>query len=249
MRPPRTNEREKTYGEHLKELDYDVVNSSKQGVIVSQVYRYLEDEVIRDFPDFVVIHFGIIECAIRTRPQWLQRFFSENNWNNNIVNNSFDKQYTRYIKIVLRKFYYSFIERPLYRLGVSYRWMRPKTFEFILIDIINKLFRDTPVKKIIIVGINPISKSLEKRLPKTSKSAKDFNNIMEDLSHYKNISFIDTSKMAQNCYSPDSIHFSAEGHRHLALLIKDELNGERVDYLVWKEIEQKTRLNRWKKLF
>ena len=85
MVPDRISENEKTYVEWLERYG-TVINASKQAVMLKDVYRYLEDEVIRHFPDYVIINMGIVEATYRARPRFLQNYLSENAWNNNIIN-------------------------------------------------------------------------------------------------------------------------------------------------------------------
>lgn len=249
VQPFRKNADEKTYGEHLVDEGFTVMNSSKQAVVLPEVYRYLEDECIRYFPDYVIINFGIVEATRRARPRWLQHMFSMNAWNNSIINKGYNGPYLRGLKFVTKKLYRMCIERPLYACGLSWRWVSPSTFSFALIDIVKRIFSDTPVKKILILGMLPVADWVEQQAPGTRSSIKVFNQCMRDCAsmYSRNIVYIDPQQLIPSGnlaeISADGIHFNAEGHRRLATLLQGLLNGERSEYSDW------TKMNQYKKLY
>lgn len=249
IQPFRRNENEKTYSEHLRDRGFLVLNSAKQSVILSDLYHYLEDECIRHFPDYVIIDFGIVECTYRARTRWIQNFFSMNAWNNSIIRKGYNGPLHRGVKFAAKKIYKTLIERPFYALGMKRRWLNPRHFRFILRDIVKRVFSDTPVRKVIIMGMLKPSDWVERHAPGTRKSVAEYNAIMKSLAHeYPNIVFIDVQALFPPEMTPlmtqDGIHYSAEGHRLVSEKLLTLLQGSRVDYTGWQKINQYDRLYR-----
>ena len=231
VRPPRSGPHEKTYAEILRDRGFSIVHSGKQAVLAADLYHYLEDEVVRHFPDYVVIHFGIVDCTSRARPRWLQHFFNLNDWSNSVVGSAFISQGGRILRIVLRRIYRSLIERTLYALGLSWRWLSVEDFKLIYLDVIQRLFLDTPVKKVLLVGITPVSDELERRVAGTRANAKIYNTVMRSISlTTPDTQYIDADTQEFANLTVDGIHLTARGHELLARHIEASLLGERVDY-------------------
>jgi hypothetical protein len=243
IQPFRQGAHDKTYIEHLRDDNFTILNASKQSVILSDYYYFLEDECIRYFPDYVIIHTGIVECTYRARPRWLQNVFSMNAWNNSVIGKKYNGPVKRGIKYIVKKIYRKSVERPLYMLGIKGRWLGPKDFRFIIKDISKRIFSDTPVKKIILIGMLPISSVIERQAPGTQKSIIEYNQILKSLSEeYPNIIYFDpqsvTSADSQSEVSSDGIHLTSLGHKLLAEKLKELLHGERVEYTEWQRINQ-----------
>jgi len=249
IHPPRVAPHEKTYCEILRDRGFTVIHAGKQAVVAADLYRYLEDEVVRHFPDHVILHFGIVECTCRARPRWLQNFFSLNDWTNSIVGGALNSERTRFAKIVLRKIYRRLIERPLYAAGVSWRWLSPDDFRRVYLDVIQRLFRETAVKKIQLVGITPVTDELERRVPGTRASTKMYNAVMVEISRtVPDVLYVDVDTPEFAPLSMDGIHLTAEGHELLARRIEANLTGERTAYAAWGQIKAfplEDKLRRW----
>lgn len=227
--PQRVGAHEKTYIEHLGEAGFSVINASKQSVMLSDTYRYLEDEIIRHYPDYVVINMGIVEATYRARPRFLQNYFNENAWKNSIINIDYCSVTQRAARRVI-KFIYRHLERAMYALHLKWRWMPPGKYRHALRDILIAILRDTGTKKVFILGMLPIAPSLERKIPGTNNSIIQYNKIMQDISGlFKTVSYVDLEAIlyAKESFavSNDSIHFNAQGHRmiaeKLAALIKE----------------------------
>ncbi len=247
IQPPRENAREMTYDEHLREMGYVVINGSKQSAMVSDMYKYLEDECIRHFPDYVVIHFGIVECTYRARSRRLQNFFSMNAWNNSVIQKGYNGSILRGVKFVAKKMYKSTIEKMFFSVGIKWRWLKPKDFQFVMRDIIKRIFSDTPAKKVILVNMPSIADWAEKHAPGTQKSIREYNKILSDVAQeYENIVNLDMGEIFKDydasLVSRDGIHFTSLGHRLLAEKMKDVLKGEREKFSDWKKINQYEKL-------
>lgn len=242
IQPFRHSVSERTYSEHLRDRGFTVRNAAKQSAMITDVYRYLEDECIREFPDFVIVHFGIVEATYRARPRWLQNVFAMNAWNNSIINKGYNGPVTRGIKFISKKLYRKSIERTLYTLNLKRRWVSPARFQFALRDIIKRIFSDTPAKRVIIIGMPKVADWVEREAPGTNESITEYNAIMRHSSEeYANISFLDIEQLQVQTpatISPDGIHFTAAGHAQLADMIAPILTGERQDYTDWQQINQ-----------
>jgi lysophospholipase L1-like esterase len=244
IQPFRANPTEKTYLEHLRDRGFTMVNAAKQSAVITDVYQYLEDECIRHFPDYVILHFGIVDSTYRARSRWLQNYFSMNAWNNSIIRRGYNGPITRGIKFILKKLYSRIIERFLFFIRLKFRWVRPRDYQFVLRDICKRIFSDTPTKKIIIIGMAQVPAWVEKKAPGTQDSIKTYNTIMHDLSsEYTNIQYVDPESLGGNLLSPDGIHFNAHGHKILAEHIFTLCQGEREQYTEW------TKMNQYKELY
>lgn len=256
IQPHRKGPEDKTYAEHIRAKGFNVINSSKQAVILSEIYYYLEDECIRHFPDFVIFNFGIVECTRRARPRWLQNTLAGNSWNNSIIGRRYNTPIVRGVKFFSKKLYKKTVEKFLYSLNISFRWLSPHDFGFILKDVAKRLFADTPTKKIIVIGMLPVSDWVEKRAPGTSQSIHEYNKIMEETaSDYDNIIFVDPRRIFSTHtlkdISVDGIHYTALGHKILSDHLMSVLSGERNDYLGWQKINpyHRTRYANWYKRY
>jgi len=233
--PNRSSEQDKTYAEILRQSGFNMVLSAKQGVIISDLYKYLEDEVICTLPDYIIFNFGVVESMRRARPRWLELFLLDNVWNNSIIDMGYNSELKRAIKFIFRKLYLYLIEYPLFKLGISWRWLSPSDFEFIYKDIINLCFQMTSVKKIILLSINSISVELEKRLPGSQASVIEYNKIQQKIAEsHPDIIFIDTNNMDFSINSADGIHFSSKAHALIADQIKRHLSKPRSHFGSWE---------------
>jgi len=229
--PSRRSADEKTYHEHLEDMGFCVINASKQAVMLADIYRYLEDEVIRHFPEYIVINMGIVEATFRTRGRWLHNFFSENAWNNDIIDISYCSVVGRGIRRTIKAVYRPF-GRLLYFFGIKWRYMPPWKFRHSLKDIIRKLIAYCPVKKVIILGMLPIGDKLEKIVPGTKKSVDGYNSIMENVAkEFEKAVFVKMSDVFSDKdmlrASADSIHLTSYGHEKVSKYVALIINGAR----------------------
>lgn len=242
IQPLRQDAAEQTYAEILLDRGWWVVNGTKQSAMVTDVYAYLEDECIRHFPDYVILHFGIVEATYRARPRWLQNIFSMNAWNNSVINKGYNGPITRGVKFVGKKFYRKTIERIVFTLGWQRRWVSPQRYRFVLRDICKRIFSDTPAKKIVVIGLPRVADWVEREAPGTNRSIDECNAIMKALAtEYVNILWLDVAEMQKQsnaAISPDGIHLTANGHHLLAERLMQLMTGERQDYTGWQRINQ-----------
>jgi len=249
IQPFRQHPEEQTYAEILRDRGLQIVNGTKQSAMVTDVYGYLEDECIRHFPDFVILHFGIVEATYRARPRWLQNVFSMNAWNNSVINKGYNGPVTRGIKYVGKKIYRHTVERIIFTFSLQRRWVSPRRYRFVLRDICKRIFSDTPAKRILLIGLPQVADWVEREAPGTKRSVEECNAVMKALpTEYANIFFVDLAAMQNQtptAFSPDGIHLNAVGHRLLAEKLLELLSSERQDYTGWQRINQYDTLYRY----
>jgi hypothetical protein len=256
VQPLRESAEDRTYPEHLRDHGFTVVNASKQSAMLPHLYRYLEDECIRHAPDFVVVNFGIVECTSRVRSFAIQRYFSMNAWNNSVIDRGYVGPVGRGVAYMAKKFYSNLIERALFSLGWKRRWVSPNDFRFVLRDVLKRLFADTPVRRIVILGMLRPDDWLEREAPGTRASVEEYNGIMRSVAaEYVNLIYVDPEAVltgtARKQWTPDGMHFTGEGHRRIAEALSSHFTGEREDYTGWTKINQYGALHgvyaRWNK--
>lgn len=221
--PGRKGPEEATYGELLERDGFAVVNASKQAVTVGDTCRYLENEVIRHFPDFIILNFGIVEAAYRTKPRWLQNFISGNAWNNDIVDIAHCGYESRGVRKVVRLACRP-LSRAMFSVGLKWRYMSPGHFEDALGFVMNRLKAYTPVRSQVVLGMLPVNDGLERVAPGTRRSVEEFNAIMRRVAAAIGGSvFVDMNELFSSTLSDattDSIHYTAYGHRTVFEAVK-----------------------------
>lgn len=220
MDPPRKEKGEKTYGERLEDMGFRVFNRAKQAVVVSDLYRYMEDECTRLFPDIVVLNFGIVECTTRVRSRRMHSYFSENAWKNSIIDVGYVNTLGRIERRIGKKIF-RIGEKALFALGFRRRWVSAKDFEFIIKDVIRVLFRDTNTRCVCLVPILNGAPWLEREAPGTLEAIGVYNSAMRRISsELEGVRFLEPSSIyrgdEEKDISGDGIHLSAHGHARVA---------------------------------
>lgn len=239
VNPYRVNYNQKTYGEYLREEGFEVKICARQSSMITDLYKTLEEDCISFFPDFVILHFGIVECTYRTKTRFIQSILNANAWKNTFVHNRINGKYQRIffflIKKIIRK-----LDHVLHFFRLHYRWVNPELFHFALNDIIKSIYADTNTKGIILVGMLNGYPWLEKEARGTIKSIKKYNAILNRVSqNIEGVYFVDVNTYLKNDTetSSDGIHFTSLSH---SVVTKEILNiianySER-SILSWKNI-------------
>ncbi len=216
--PERKDSSERTYGELLELDGLRVFSASKQAVTLGDSFRYLEDEVVRHFPDYVVVNFGIVEACYRTKPRFLQEYFSGNAWNNGIVDVPHCSYLSRGVRKVLRLAYKP-VSAALFALRVKWRYMSPADYADALDFVLARLRAYTPVKAIIVLGMLPVGDGLEKIAPGTRDSVAEYDEIMRAAcGRVPGAVFVGMRELFASDMDKatiDSIHYTAYGHRRV----------------------------------
>jgi lysophospholipase L1-like esterase len=93
------------------------------------------------------------------------------------------------------------------------------------------MLRDTAVRKIIILGMLPVGKKLEKIIPGTADSVVIYNDIMRKMPElFAKVDFVNMKSIVDNhginAVTEDSMHFSAAGHAAVAECIDAIIHRE-----------------------
>lgn len=217
IRPVRRDATEKTYAEHLAALNprFFVVNLGRGAAsIKSQMVDM--DPIIRQFPDFYVLNFGIVDCSTRSVPEWVFRF----------VNTIKPSEWL--IRRWARKFV-DFFEKKNRKSLVLLRgkrsWTSEKDFKSVYLKTIKLLQKETGAQ-LICLGINQTDERVESQLPGTKQKINQYNQVIKQVCESTGCSFVDTYNLIEPKNVPDGIHFDAAGHKQVALLILEIVNSK-----------------------
>lgn len=222
MRPPRQKNDEKTYVEILeKEMKYNVCHAGKRGAIISDAYNYLEDEVIRFYPDVVIIHFGIVEAVPRLRNRFIYMHSNRNEYKNSIFLSKYKlniyEQFFDYGLVAVSKVF----EAIRKIIGKYIYWLSPEDYSYVLEEYILEIKKELGAK-IILIGLGKAGEVIEKKCPGTDANILKYNEVMKKQSKkFPNVYFLDLYNDDKfiGCI-PDGSHFNNKGHRMIANKIK-----------------------------
>lgn len=188
-------------------------------MIITDLYRSFEEDVLCKAPTHIIFHFGIVEATTRARPRLLHSLFSKNNWRNRLVDIPYRSMLSRFLIRKLATLYRP-IERGLFKCRLTWRYLNPRKFNLALRELINLCHAQTPVKNIFLIAIMPVSNKFECIAPGTRKSVAKFNSILksiaEDMEIVEYISIEETQHPNSIPFSPDSIHLNASAHYKIA---------------------------------
>lgn len=219
MRPERTGKGQKTYGEILENRGHFVRNVCKAGVMINEVFAFLDDEVLCFFPDVVIINFGIVEVCQRNTIRALNNSTILNYYRNTIFRRSYSFQ-SGLVQCILKAL--KKIQTILASLlHLRWQWFDENKFIEVLTDSIKIIQRETAAH-VIILGCSPCDDRVSRLLPGSNEAIQSVNDRMSQIAHSSSghIQFIDPAiflhqkKLAE--LVPDGIHFSSEGHRLVA---------------------------------
>ena len=108
--------------------------------------------------------------------------------------------------------------------------MGPLAFRHGLLDILRRLSKHTPARRIFVLGMLPIKPDFEKIAPGTKRSVRQYNNIMREVAgRFENSVYLDMEDIFGESIEQaqkDSIHFTAYGHKKIAEYISVLINEE-----------------------
>lgn len=217
IRPVRKDATEKTYAEHLAALNqgFFVVNLGRGATSIKGQLADM-DPIIRHFPDFYVLNFGIVDCSSRSVPEWVFRFINTIKPNEGLI-----RRWTR--KGV------DFFEKKNRKLLVVLRgkrsWTSEKDFKSVYLKTIKLLQKETGAQ-IICLGINQTDERVESQLPGTKQKIILYNQVINQVCESTGCSYVDTYNLIEPNNVPDGIHFDATGHKQVALLIQEIVNSK-----------------------
>jgi hypothetical protein len=174
------------------------------------------DPIIRQFPDFYVLNFGIVDCSTRSVPEWVFRFINTikptewliRRWTRKAVD-FFEKKNRKFLVLLRGK----------------RSWTSEKDFKSVYLKTIKLLQKETGAQ-IICLGINQTDERVESQLPGTKQKINQYNQLIKQVCESTGCSFVDTYNLIEPKNVPDGIHFDAVGHKQVAFLIRDIINSK-----------------------
>lgn len=221
IRPPGKFPDNKTYGALVEE---QLQRTHPEKVILvrnlcigrATIWEILQvrNELLREFPDYYVINYGVSDASTREIPLWYS----------NIINNN----KVSFTKKIFSFFYVYVIKRIrpyLVRVRGKKTWVSKNNFKRYYGEIVRFLIKGTNAK-LIILSINKPTARIESELPGSTEKYIEYNEIIKDISDQYNAHYIDTTNLIPDIHTPDGIHFSLDGHHEIARkicrLITDE---------------------------
>lgn len=232
IRPPRDIPGERTYAEWLRHDGHEVTVSARGGVLLSEAFATLEDDVICRFPDWVIVNHGVVEACPRRTVRWINNRTIENYYLNAPLGRpySYANSMTRARQLLWRLANGS-IRRLAGLLGLRWHWASPARFLEVLERTIGVILKETHAE-VIVLGLNPASGRVEEQLPGSIAAIGAVNSAMARMSGRlgPRVRFVDPhqylSGLPAERVVPDGIHFSAEGHHLTAERLRAVLAAE-----------------------
>lgn len=206
VRPPKTIDN-KNYGQLLLEKlsnkysDYSIQVNNKAftRATLKDIYPK-KDDVISDYPDYIIINIGIPDVSTREIPMFVSNILT----------------YKSHYKIaLLMNYMHNKIVKPNRRFFVILRgkksWISKKQFEKLYTKLVVYIQKETNAK-IIILPINLPSQRIENILPGTTNNVIQYNETIKSISQKFKIDLINIDDLDQEKHYPDGIHYSTEGH-------------------------------------
>lgn len=219
MRPPREKPSDKTYSERLANAGHQVDNRCKAGVLLSETFAFIDDELVAGFPDVVIINAGIIEIFPRRTWRRLNNYLVRNYYNNLVLGRRYQSDAIS-IRFQLARIANGLLRRMSKFLRLSWRWESETGFLSALRSICKVLTIETHAH-IIVLGVGPVSERFLSEYPSLNAEIDALNKRMEGLigvfgDRAQMISVKEVIDMENPESSiPDSIHFSSKGHREI----------------------------------
>jgi hypothetical protein len=219
MRPKRQSEFEKTFSELLFDNGYQIYNYGRAGTIVTESFKYLDDEIISLFPDYLIVIYGVVEAFPRQTFRYLNNFNIINYYNNRIFKRNFVPPAGFRILGFIIRLMNGLIRRLATALRVRWLWLSQRNFSSAINALCGLVLSETN-GRIILVGISRIPTDSGKFSAEAMASISAFNSILKTQSaNSSRINYIDlTESLSEEelvAACPDGIHFSAKGHRML----------------------------------
>lgn len=219
MRPKRQSKNDKTFSELIFDDGYEVNNFGKSGTIVTESFKYIDDEIICNYPDFLIVIYGVVEAFPRHTLRNLNNFNIINYYNNaNFERNFINPNQFSIFRLVARLLN-GFMRRITSATRLQWLWLSQNNFAAAIHALCGLVLTETN-SNIILLGVPAIPQDNDKFSVKANSSINAFNSILRAESEYSpRIHYVDVTEtlseeqLAVTC--PDGIHFSAFGHRLL----------------------------------
>ena len=202
---------------------------SRAGILISDAFRTFDDDIIAWFPDAVVFNFGINEVVPRRIPR---RVMLETANHDALLNQVTGRAHP--VGGLVRRarragwLRVRWISESLVRLtGRSWRWLPLPRFLLVQKEMLALLFKETSAVAVVL-GLNPCSQRVEAALPGSRQAILEANEAIRTLvATSPRAVFVNPREWIAaeevERLVPDGIHYSAEGHRILAVQLRDRL--------------------------
>jgi hypothetical protein len=222
---PRASRADATYGELLPELlaghgiDATVQQTGQWYGTIRDLRRDYERAVRTQFPDVLVLNYGMAECQPNVPPLWFVRHVYS--WNRS--SHPLAVGYRRRLLEPLWK-----ATRGIQRPTASWAPHRisPKRFTAELKRVIT-MTRDETAALVVLVEIDPPGPRVEHWWPGLSDRVKRYNGLLHDLAG-ESVVVVDTARhVTEHGFEqvlPDGLHRSPFGHRLTAELLSKEVS-------------------------
>lgn len=222
IRPPRCDADDCTYAESLRERGWLVENRSCAASTITEAFHCFDDNVLSVQPDYLTIHYGIVEACFRQLPRKLHYATFRNIYPNRILGRDYQPRCgLTYVRVLSARIACWLVERVAKLCGIRWRWVSDVVFLGCLHDIIRLTMKETHAH-VVIVGISPCGERIQRHLPGTSESIATLNEKMRDLacSYLPRVRYLDVCALFRGRrldeLVPGGIHFSGEGQRIMA---------------------------------
>ncbi len=226
IRPPRRHEGDRTYAEILRDHGWQIENRSRAATTISEGYHWFDDDVLSAQPDYLFIHYGIVEACLRRNFRHIHHATFRNIYPNQALGRSYQpRDNVVYARILLARAISFLVEKIATVCMLKWRWMSDAVFMDCLREIVRLALKETR-SHIVIVGITPCNQRIQRHLPGSKQSISILNEKMRSFVHTcpLRVHFLDVAGVVHG-YSldevvPDGIHFSAQGHQLLAAALE-----------------------------
>ena len=199
---------------------------TRAGVLLAEAFATLEDDVISDFPDCVIISYGVVEEGLRQTVRWVNNRTITNYYLNSVFDRRcvFGSAPARLTGLVLRVMNGA-IRCVAVALGFRCHWMSVPWFLDVLERTIARVLGETSAR-VVVIGISPCSPRIEQRARGSSEAIAVANSVLAALCERagERVTFVDPAGALGGAplegMVPDGIHFSAEGHRLVASALR-----------------------------
>jgi len=228
MRPPRSGPEQRTYPEWLRCDGHEVRVVARAGVLLNEAFATLDDQVITEFPDVVIVNFGIVEVCYRQTVRWINNRTITNYY----LNQVFDQEFTydtagQRARLFLWRAVNALTRRLSAVVGLRWQWLSTDRFLQVLDETVGRILKETEAR-VIVLGINPCSERVERVLEGSLEEIAAANERVRAMvaTHGTRASFVSPAECIASRVDelvPDGIHFSADGHRVIANALRSAL--------------------------
>ncbi len=208
VRPPMQKPFNKNYGQYLIEklsekysnICFSVNNHAFTRATLKDIIPRI-DELISDYPDYIILNIGIPDASNRDIPKWISDYMTFKS----------HKKISAFFSFFINK-----IVKPRRSFFVKLRgkkpWVNSSNFDKLYRNVLEYITKETNAN-IILIPINTPSDRIEKQLPGTKNNVEKYNKIISKLLDDYQANILDIKDIDGGKFYPDGIHYSTEGHK------------------------------------